>query len=166
MLVRNARAAEDAGFGTAMISDHFAPWLPQQGESPFVWSVLGGIAATTKRLRIGTGVTAPLHRMHPVTIAQAAATTAVMMPGRFFLGLGTGERLNEHVAGQRWPPAAERRTMLRDALGVIRDLLAGKTVTPGRRALPRRARHAAHPPRHAAADRDRRGREAHREDRR
>jgi coenzyme F420-dependent glucose-6-phosphate dehydrogenase len=128
-LVRNARAAEDAGFATAMISDHFAPWVPQQGQASFVWSVLGAIAATTEELRIGTGVTTPMHRLHPVSIAQAAATMATLMPGRFLLGLGSGERLNEHVTGRRWPPAKERRRMLRDALGVIRDLLEGKTVT-------------------------------------
>ncbi len=128
-LVANARAAEDAGFATAMISDHFAPWVPQQHHSSFVWSVLGGIAGATDHLRIGTGVTAPVYRMHPVAIAQAAATVATMMPGRFFLGLGTGERLNEHAVGRGWPPPSERTTMLRDAFDVIRALLDGDTVT-------------------------------------
>ena len=128
-LVAHASAAEDAGFTTAMISDHYAPWVPAEGESPFVWSVLGAIAHATAELRVGTGVSAALHRMHPVVLAQAAATAAALMPGRFFLGLGTGERLNEHMTGQRWPAAKERRKALRDALGVIRDLLDGKTVT-------------------------------------
>jgi coenzyme F420-dependent glucose-6-phosphate dehydrogenase len=128
-LVAHARAAEDAGFEAAMISDHFAPWVPQQGQSPFVWAVLGAIAVSTERLRLGTGVTAPVFRMHPVAIAQAAATTAVLMPGRFFLGLGTGERLNEHAMGRQWPAGAARRRMLREALSVIRDLLDGDTVT-------------------------------------
>jgi G6PDH family F420-dependent oxidoreductase len=112
-----------------MISDHFAPWLPTQGHSPFVWSTLGGIAERTSSLRVGTGVTAPLGRMHPAVIAQAAATIETMMPGRFFLGLGTGERLNEHVAAPSWPDAGTRRETLADALEVIRDLWSGKTVS-------------------------------------
>lgn len=128
-LVSHAVAAERAGFRTAMISDHGAPWVPAQGESPFVWSVLGAIAATTRSLCVGTGVSVALHRTHPVTIAQAAATVAALMPGRFFLGLGTGERLNEQMAGGRWPAPRERRRALRAAVGVIRDLLAGRTVT-------------------------------------
>jgi coenzyme F420-dependent glucose-6-phosphate dehydrogenase len=102
-LVRHARLAEDAGFEFALISDHFHPWIDKQGNSPFVWSVLGGIASATKRLRVGTGVTCPTIRIHPAIIAHAAATTAAMMPGRFFLGVGTGENLNEHILGDRWP---------------------------------------------------------------
>jgi G6PDH family F420-dependent oxidoreductase len=128
-LVDHAARAEQAGFGTAMISDHIAPWIPVQGNSAFVWSVLGGIANATSTLRVGTGVTAPVHRMHPLVIAHAAATVEVMMPGRFFLGLGTGERLNEHVMGERWPTGKERRAMLREAIGLIRDLWSGKTVS-------------------------------------
>ena len=88
-LVRNAARAEEAGFRLAGISDHFHPWVPDQGHSPFVWSVLGGIAEATEQLRIGTGVTAPLIRMHPAIVAQAAATAALMLDGRFFLGVGT-----------------------------------------------------------------------------
>src|SRR3977135_3468798 len=128
-LVDHAVSAERAGFRTAMISDHFAPWIPLQGNSPFVWSVLGGIASSTTSLRVGTGVTAPVHRMHPLVIAHAAATVEVMMPGRFFLGLGTGERLNEHVMGERWPAPKERRSMLREAVRLIRDLWSGSTVS-------------------------------------
>src|ERR1700731_305258 len=90
-LIESAQRAEDAGFAFAVISDHYHPWIDQQGQSPFVWSVLGGIARETSRLRVGTGVTCPLIRMHPALIAQAAATTAVMFEGRFFLGVGTGE---------------------------------------------------------------------------
>src|SRR5205807_3020086 len=101
-LVRYAARAEEAGFTFALISDHYHPWIDQQGQSPFVWSVLGAIARETGRLRVGTGVTCPLIRMHPALVAQAAATTAVMFEGRFFLGVGTGERLNEHVTGERW----------------------------------------------------------------
>src|SRR5438067_2195489 len=114
-LVRLATMAEDAGFGFAMISDHFHPWIDQQGHSPFVWSVIGGVATTTERLRLGTGVTCPLIRIHPAIVAQAAATSAAMMPGRFMLGLGTGENLNEHIVGQGWPPAATRLDLLREA---------------------------------------------------
>src|ERR687883_123966 len=90
-LVHNAHLAEEAGFSFALISDHFHPWIDRQGHSPFVWSVIGGIAQATERLRLGTGVTCPMIRTHPAIIAQAAATAACMMPGRFTLGLGTGE---------------------------------------------------------------------------
>ena len=124
-LVRNARRAEEAGFGFALISDHFHPWVDRQGQSPFVWSVIGGIALTTSSLRLGTGVTCPTIRIHPAIIAQAAATTATMMPGRFFLGLGTGENLNEHILGDRWPSADERRERLREAVTVMRGLWEG-----------------------------------------
>src|SRR5205085_12589592 len=111
-LVRLARAAEDAGFSFALIPDHFHPWTDRQGESAFVWSVVGAIAQSTERLRLGTGVTCPTIRIHPATVAQAAATCAALMPGRFFLGVGTGENLNEHVLGDRWPGADERLEML------------------------------------------------------
>ena len=105
-LVAQARRAEECGFTFALVSDHFHPWIDAQGQSPFVWSVLGGIAVQTERLRIGTGVTCPMIRMHPAIVAQAAATSAAMLPGRFFLGVGTGENLNEHVLGDRWPPTS------------------------------------------------------------
>jgi coenzyme F420-dependent glucose-6-phosphate dehydrogenase len=124
-LVRYARQAEEAGFMFALISDHYHPWIDRQGQSPFVWNVLGGIAQATGRLRVGTGVTCPLMRIHPAIIAQAAATTAAMMPGRFFLGVGTGENLNEHILGDHWPPADERREMLEEAVEVIRLLWQG-----------------------------------------
>lgn len=127
-LVQWAVQAEQAGFATAMISDHFHPWVSQQGHSPFVWSVLGGIACATERLEVGTGVTAPILRIHPVVVAHAAATVAEMMPGRFFLGLGTGERLNEHVTGARWPRVAVRRQMLEEAVTIIRRLFEGGNV--------------------------------------
>jgi G6PDH family F420-dependent oxidoreductase len=128
-LVRWARTAEDAGFTFALISDHFHPWIDRQGHSPFVWTVLGGIAEATERLRVGTGVTCPLSRIHPAIVAQAAATTAALMPGRFFLGVGTGENLNEHVLGDRWPPAAMRLEMLEEAVALIRLLWEGEDVT-------------------------------------
>ena len=128
-LVRNARRAEEAGFEFAMISDHYHPWIDAQGHSPFVWSVIGGIAAATERLRVGTGVTCPLIRIHPAIVAQAAATCAALLPGRFFLGVGTGENLNEHVAGARWPAPDERIEMLEEAIEVIRLLWDGGEQT-------------------------------------
>ncbi len=124
-LVRHARLAEEAGFTFALISDHYHPWVDQQGHSPFVWAVIGGIAQATKRLRLGTGVTCPTIRIHPAIIAQAAATASAMMPGRFFLGVGTGENLNEHVLGDRWPETSVRREMLEEAVAVIRLLWQG-----------------------------------------
>jgi coenzyme F420-dependent glucose-6-phosphate dehydrogenase len=124
-LVRLAQRAEQAGFSFALISDHFHPWTSKQGQSPFVWSVIGGIAATTKYLRLGTGVTCPTLRIHPAIIAQAAATAGAMMPGRFFLGVGPGENLNEHIVGRKWPSSAVRREMLEEAIGVMRQLWKG-----------------------------------------
>jgi coenzyme F420-dependent glucose-6-phosphate dehydrogenase len=124
-LVRFAAQAEEAGFGYAVISDHYHPWVDVQGESPFVWSVIGGIAQATKRLRLGTGVTCPTMRIHPAIVAHAAATSAAMMPGRFFLGVGTGENLNEHILGSHWPAPDERLEMLEEAVEVIRLLWEG-----------------------------------------
>jgi G6PDH family F420-dependent oxidoreductase len=118
-LARIAALAEDAGFSFVTISDHFHPWTSQQGNSPFVWAVLGAIAGRTERIRVGTAVTCPIVRIHPAIVAHAAATVAAMMPGRFFLGLGTGENLNEHVTGHRWPSASERRDLLVEAVDVI-----------------------------------------------
>jgi G6PDH family F420-dependent oxidoreductase len=128
-LVRNAALAEKAGFSHALISDHFHPWSDAQGHSPFVWSVLGGIAGATTDLEVGTGVTCPIARIHPAIVAHAAATTAAMMPRRFSLGVGTGELLNEHVLGQPWPVLSTRLEMLEEAVGVIRDLWGGDLVT-------------------------------------
>jgi coenzyme F420-dependent glucose-6-phosphate dehydrogenase len=124
-LVRNARRAEEFGFGFALISDHFHPWVDAQGHSPFVWSVIGGIAQATERLELGTGVTCPTIRIHPAIVAQAAATCGAMMPGRFFLGVGTGENLNEHILGDKWPVPDERLDMLEEAIEVIRLLWEG-----------------------------------------
>ena len=124
-LVGFAKAAEDAGFTFALISDHYHPWADAQGNSPFVWSVIGGIAQATERIRLGTGVTCPTMRIHPAIIAQAAATSAAMMPGRFFLGVGTGENLNEHILGAKWPAPDERLEMLEEAVEVIRLLWQG-----------------------------------------
>jgi len=125
-LVRYAGLAEEHGFGFALISDHFHPWIDRQGQSPFVWSVIGAIAHTTKRLRLGTAVTCPTVRVHPAIVAQAAATAAAMMPGRFFLGVGTGENLNEHIVGQGWPATAVRQARLGEAIQIIRLLWGGE----------------------------------------
>jgi len=128
-LVKHAQRAEALGFTFALISDHFHPWVGEQGHSPFVWSTLGGIAQATEKIRVGTGVTCPLIRIHPAIVAQAAATVACMMPGRFFLGVGTGENLNEHVTGARWPLSWERLEMLEEAVDVIRRLWTGEQIT-------------------------------------
>jgi coenzyme F420-dependent glucose-6-phosphate dehydrogenase len=124
-LVRHARAAEEAGLEFGLISDHIHPWVDAQGHSPFVWSVLGAIAQATERFRIGTGVTCPLIRIHPAIVAHATATVASLMPGRFFLGVGTGENLNEHVLGAKWPAADERLSMLEEAVALMRQLWKG-----------------------------------------
>lgn len=124
-LVDYAQAAELEGFKFALISDHFHPWINEQGNSPFVWSVIGAISQVTNQLSLGTGVTCPLMRISPAIVAQAAATAAVMMPDRFFLGLGTGENLNEHISGLHWPPASQRLEMLEEAIAVIRMLWEG-----------------------------------------
>jgi coenzyme F420-dependent glucose-6-phosphate dehydrogenase len=124
-LVTYAGLAERAGFDFAAISDHFHPWVNRQGNSPFVWAVLGGVAEATERIRVGTGVTCPTTRIHPAIVAQAAASAAAMMPGRFFLGLGSGENLNEHILGDRWPETDIRQEMLVEAIEVIRLLWKG-----------------------------------------
>jgi coenzyme F420-dependent glucose-6-phosphate dehydrogenase len=128
-LVRHARLAEKAGFPFGLISDHIHPWTNRQGHSGFVWGVLGGIAQATSEFRIGTGVTCPMIRIHPAIVAHAAATTACLMPGRFFLGVGTGENLNEHVLGAKWPAPDERLEMLEEAVAVMRLLWQGDYQT-------------------------------------
>jgi coenzyme F420-dependent glucose-6-phosphate dehydrogenase len=124
-LVRNAQRAEAAGFTFSLISDHYHPWVDTQGHSPFVWSVIGSIATSTSNLGLGTGVTCPTVRIHPAVIAQAAATSAAMMPGRFFLGVGSGEALNEHITGERWPETEIRLEMLEESIAVMRLLWQG-----------------------------------------
>ena len=128
-LIRNAKLAEEAGLGFGLISDHIHPWTNDQGHSGFVWSVIAGIAGVTSEFRLGTGVTCPLIRMHPAIVAHAAATSACLMPGRFFLGVGTGENLNEHVTGAKWPAADERLDMLEEAVALMRELWRGDYVT-------------------------------------
>jgi G6PDH family F420-dependent oxidoreductase len=126
-LVDNAVRAETAGFDFAAISDHYNPWLSEQGHSPFAWSVLGAAAYATRDLELMTMVTCPTRRYHPAVVAQQAATVAVMSQGRFTLGLGAGENLNEHVIGA-WPHRTQRHEMLAEALEIIQPLLAGETV--------------------------------------
>jgi G6PDH family F420-dependent oxidoreductase len=127
-LVQIAQQAEHVGFRSVWISDHYHPWTARQGHSAFVWSVIGAIGATTQ-LRLTTAVTCPLIRTHPAVIAQAAATSALLLPSRFQLGVGTGENLNEHVLGTRWPPAAVRLEMLEEAVEVMRALWSGKQTS-------------------------------------
>ena len=124
-LVSFAVRAEQVGFDFAAISDHFHPWGGSQAHSPFVWCVLGGVAQATERLRVGTGVTCPTTRIHPAIIAQAAATAQLMFQGRFFLGIGSGENLNEHIVGQGWPETEVRQERMVEAIEVIRKLWEG-----------------------------------------
>ncbi|GGW09614.1 LLM class F420-dependent oxidoreductase [Streptomyces capoamus] len=127
-LVEQARMAEQAGFQALWISDHYHPWNDAQGQSPFVWSVIGALSEAVS-LPIETAVTCPTVRMHPAVVAQAAATSAVMTQGRFRLGVGTGEALNEHILGDRWPPTQVRLEMLEEAIHVMRRLFTGEEVT-------------------------------------
>jgi G6PDH family F420-dependent oxidoreductase len=128
-LVEAGRAAEAAGFTAGWISDHFHPWNDEQGESPFVWSVLGGLAEATETMSWETAVTCPTMRTHPAIIAQAAATTATLMPGRFRFGVGSGEALNEHILGDVWPRPAIRLEMLEEAVELIRVLWSGEVIS-------------------------------------
>ncbi len=128
-LIAHGQRAEAAGFEFLSISDHFHPWLDSQGQSAFVWSTLGGLAQATSTIRVGTGVTCPTFRIHPVIVAQAVASVADMFEGRFYWAVGTGELLNEHVTGLHWPPVSVRRDMLREALEMIRTLWQGNYTT-------------------------------------
>jgi coenzyme F420-dependent glucose-6-phosphate dehydrogenase len=127
-LVEQARIAEETGFCTAMISDHLQPWVRRQAHAANVWSTLGAISQATDELEVGTGVTAMVHRSTPLNVAQAAATAAVLLGGRFFLGVGTGERLNEQPTGLRWPRAGERRRRMAEGIDLVRSLWAGDNV--------------------------------------
>ncbi|MEU8300139.1 TIGR03557 family F420-dependent LLM class oxidoreductase [Micromonospora sp. NPDC048909] len=126
-LLEQARGAERAGFQALWISDHYHPWVDAQGQSPFVWSMIGALSQVC-RLPVTTAVTCPTVRIHPAVIAQAAATSAVLHSGRFVLGVGTGEALNEHIFGDAWPQADVRLEMLEEAIGVLRELWAGRFV--------------------------------------
>jgi G6PDH family F420-dependent oxidoreductase len=126
-LVRQARLAEDHGFESLWISDHFHPWNDEQGESPLVWSVIGALSQVTS-LPVTTAVTCPTMRVHPAVVAQAAATSSRLLPGGLRLGVGSGEALNEHVVGARWPTTDVRLEMLEEAIDVLRELLSGERV--------------------------------------
>jgi G6PDH family F420-dependent oxidoreductase len=130
-LLRQARLAEESGFDGLWISDHFHPWNDQQGHSAFVWSILGALAQATSAMKVTTAVTCPTVRLHPAIVAHAAATAAVLLEGRFALGVGSGEALNEHILGDRWPPAPERLEMLEEAVAVIRLLWEGGVQSHG-----------------------------------
>lgn len=127
-LVRYAVGAEEAGFDFEVSSDHFSPWLAEQGHAPYAWSVLGAVAQATERVGLMTYVTCPTIRYHPAVVAQKAATTSLLSQGRFTLGLGSGENLNEHVVGQGWPMVGTRLEMLREAVEIIRALQSGEVV--------------------------------------
>jgi G6PDH family F420-dependent oxidoreductase len=128
-LVRDAVRAEAVGFDFLAASDHYNPWLEAQGHSPYTWSVLGAVAHATERIDLMTYVTCPTMRYHPAIVAQKAATVALLSDGRFTLGLGAGERLNEHVIGADWPAVDARHALLDEALQIIKPLLAGEQVT-------------------------------------
>jgi G6PDH family F420-dependent oxidoreductase len=127
-LLDQARRARKAGFEALSISDHFHPWNEAQGNSPFVWSMIGALSQATPELAMSTMVTCPIVRIHPVILAQAAATAAILLEGRFVFGVGTGENLNEHVWGAPWPPAQERLDRLREAIELMRLLWTGENV--------------------------------------
>jgi G6PDH family F420-dependent oxidoreductase len=128
-LVRDVQAAERAGFDFSVISDHYQPWLTSQGHSGYAWSILGAAAQATEQIPLMTYVTCPIMRYHPAIVAQKAATVQILSGGRFRLGLGAGENLNEHVVGERWPMAGVRHEMLSEAVDVICALFDGGTVT-------------------------------------
>src|ERR671933_886846 len=128
-LVSYAVGAEESGFDFAVSSDHFFPWLDEMGHAPNAWVTLGAIAHATSRMDLMTYVTSPIMRYRPAVVAQQAATLQLLADGRFTLGLGSGENLNEHVVGEGWPPVAAREEMFREAVHVIRELLAGDGYT-------------------------------------
>ena len=127
-LVRDVKLAEAAGFEFAVISDHYFPWVDAMGHSPYAWSVLGAAAQATSRIELMTYVTCPIKRYHPAVVAQKAATVGLLSDGRFTLGVGAGENLNEHVTGGGWPPVNVRHEMLSEAVEIIRRLWAGGYV--------------------------------------
>ena len=134
-LVRNAKRAEEAGFAFAAISDHFSPWLEEQGHAPLAWPVLGAIANATRRMGLMTAVTCPTMRYHPAIVAQGAATLGLLSNNRFILRLGAGERLNEHIVGAGWPGRGERHERLSEAIDT-KPPLRSRPAASKRRASP------------------------------
>ena len=130
-LVGYAVDAERAGFDFEVSSDHYSPWLVSQGHAGYAWTMLGAVAALTSRVELMTYVTCPTIRYHPAVVAQKAATLQILSSGRFTLGLGSGENLNEHITGEGWAPVAQRQDMLEEATTIIRELLTGELVTWG-----------------------------------
>lgn len=128
-LVSHVVGAERAGFDFSVISDHSFPWLESQGHAPYAWSVLGAAAQATSRIPLMTYVTCPTFRYHPTVVAQKAATLQILSEGRFRLGLGSGENLNEHIVGAGWPAAHVRLEMLEEAVDIIRQLFTGESVS-------------------------------------
>jgi G6PDH family F420-dependent oxidoreductase len=126
-LVRDVAPADQSGFDSAVISDHYFPWLDSQGHSPYAWSVLGEAAQATERIPSMTYVTGPIRRYHPAVVAQKAATMQLLSDGQFTLGVGAGENLNEHIVGGHWPIAGVRHEMLEEAVEIIRALWSGGT---------------------------------------
>ena len=127
-IVRYAAAAERAGFDFEVMSDHYSPWLAEQGHAAYAWSMLGAVSQVTEQVELMTYVTAPILRYHPAVVAQKAATMGVLSEGRFTLGLGAGENLNEHVVGRGWPPVNVRHEMLHEAIQIITSLFDGGYV--------------------------------------
>ncbi len=127
-LVRDAQTAEHAGFDFEVMSDHYSPWLDSQGHAPNAWATLGAVAQATERVELMTYVTCPIMRYHPAVVAQQAATVGLLSNGRFLLGLGAGENLNEHVVGHGWPSANVRHAMFDEAVQIIRELFRGEYV--------------------------------------
>ena len=132
-LVRYAVGAEEAGFDFGVSSDHFSPWLTEQGHAPYAWTVLGAVAQATSRVGLMTYVTCPSIRYHPAVVAQKSATLQILAEGRFTLGLGSGENLNEHVVGEGWPAIQDRQGMLREAVDIIRSLHSPSVNRPSHR---------------------------------
>jgi G6PDH family F420-dependent oxidoreductase len=138
-LVDQAKLAEEAGMHSIFISDHYHPWTDRQGESPFVWEVIGAISASTSH-KVTTGVTCPTVRIHPAKLVQAAATAQILLQGNFVFGVGSGEALNEHILGHRWPPVNARLEMLEEAVEIIRKLWERRPCQPSRPVLHGRER--------------------------
>ena len=147
--------AEEVGFDFEVSSDHYSPWLMEQGHAGYAWTMLGAVAHATSRVELATYVTCPTIRYHPAVVAQKAATMQVLSDGRFILGMGAGENLNEHVVGQGWPPVQQRQDMLEEAVHIIRALHTGELIDLGGRVLPGRLRPGLGGARRRRADRSR-----------
>ena len=153
-IVEYGARGEQVGFDFEVSSDHYSPWLASQGHAGYAWTMLGAVAALTSTVELMTYVTSPIQRYHPAVVAQKAATLQILSDGRFTLGLGSGENLNEHITGEGWAPVAQRQDMLEEATTIIRELLTGELRDLGRRVLPGRLRARLGRPGRRRADRD------------